>query len=613
MALPDEAQFGALNTEIGALYQPRQAQMREDQAYFEGAYRGNLELPADVQPKAIIGPLARNIVQTAQSHIRVDQPLVTVPARRGRKKQERYDDQAQKLQQAYETFLRLSGQRTARTKPLVKLRNYLFLRGMAVSKTMPTVHAGQLDDATDVFGLGMFPVGIWAPDPVGIMEDPDNDKPRWVIEVTQMRGHEIWEQFGEDESCEVDVEGLEGDLTYQTVYEYWHYKDGMRRFLGMNGGVLQTWEHDWGMHPYDFAFSGFGVEDETLLGPSSSTREPSETLAVGILTHLRKGRILDATAETVTRASYYIKRSIWANMLVDASLPPQALVPGSASVVRITRQPDQRLDDFFTTLKPEPLDPQWMQAVQMFTADAYDTTAPNAVRGIRDPGVRSASHQQELSMTQTLRYGDGRDNLQVLLQEVNAKFGFFHERVLKKPITIYSLAEHGHQEVVLQPKDWDGYYLNFVELKLTDPAERDRNLVAAKAVVDLGGSRKLALRDIAGIENAQEHLEEAAAENLVNSEPLMQALVQEVMQRFAMRMAESQEEVEPAAGTDPMANPAEAGSREFLESLQAIDGVGPGVAPGTSVVPEMQALRRFGGAGPGAGGDLGSTAAGIPV
>jgi len=547
----DAEEFFILRDELYQdVYAAQHDQMRQDDIYY------NLEYAVQVPDnKPILKPMtARIAVDTADAHIITDFPRIKVPRRKTRSDGiEKAQAQAEMARSFYETHLYMARLGTSRTDPISKARKNMLLRGKAALMTYPNpeiISKEWADEYSDrELDINRWPILLESPDPLSFMEDPDSDPPQYVLLMKNMRYHTLmgYDFISDDarDSLQKQLNSGRGRFAYTTVWEYWT-PNRVQWFDESTTEMLWDYEHGWGEHPFSIAFSGYGLEkrdmSDTMRVGSRRAEWGQESLSVGLLTHLVKSGVLNQEALTASQVASMMTDAAWVNYLLDDRIDQQ-FAPGSGMVYPIKREQGERAEDMVAPVRGVPPDPSLFAYLQGLQQESFAATAPKAVQGIHEPGVNAAAHAAQNSAAARLRYGSPLFNMQRLLSMSCSKAAYYHEHVIKKPITVFAGMPTAMNEITIKGDDWDGFYFNEVILQTSDTGERDQRILTGERLITTYGMDPVMIAEShGGIDNPQEQWLEAAAKRLIDAAGA-DILKKSLEEMWAIRKAEIDQEM----------------------------------------------------------------------
>lgn len=518
------------------IYDDTFTQMRRDAKIYRLDYDEELNLPED-HPR-VYPPTAKTAVDTADSHINTQWPKITVRKRKGKSNQEeKFQAHVEHARSFYESFFYKASMATGRTDPIAKARKWLFLRGKAILMTMPNTKTLSENIERDHLDPEVWPFLVEAPDPLSIMEDPDNDPPAYVIRARRMRYRAIldFEDLEEDarDILDTKVNGST-EWDYTTVWEYWT-PNYLQWYHDESHSLLWEHRHGWGVHPFDIVFSGYGTEDEDNMYTDGldQGRFPRETLTQGLITPLVVGGILQQEALTSSQVALMQNHAAYVNYLVDARIQGN-WNPGTANIYYVPpiQDPNKTLKDMVVAIKGEPPNSELMSYGARTKDEAMSAVAPRAVQGIREPGVNAASHQAQIVAQARLRYASPQQNLERLCTLSARKAAYLHEKVIKKDLTVYGGLPSQMDEVVIKPGDWGGVYDCQVKLQAGEDSERDLRLAAGAELIRTYRMDPVAIAEShGGVDNPREQMVAAIGLDFIRGEIGQQIFAQLIIQR----------------------------------------------------------------------------------
>ena len=584
------------------VYSVQIQQMRDDAKYYKLEHtKTELKIPDSDNISMVIPPTARVMIDTAAAHLVTAFPMIHYPMRDV--KPEKILEERRRVEsiRAFgESFIYKARMGTTRMNPYESSAKDLLLYGKAIHSVMPNEGIIVRDRPLDP---ERWPFVVDSISPMSIMEDPDGDPPRWVLRAKRMTYDMLLNRYDFiDEDTKNNIlrnNAYSGNVfDWATIWEAWT-ENTVQWFDQATQMELYRSEHNWGFHPFNIVHSGFGIKEEDYYdwapGVNTKYQMPREYMAVGLMTYVRKGGILDAEIVTASQVRKLMNDASWTDYIVDDTLY-EAFDPGRGNVYEYHRNdPSINMDDLVVPIQGRFPDATLMQYQSQVQQEALSATAPKAVQGIREPGVTAASHQAQIAAQAKLRYGPPHENMTRLMQMDLAKAGELHERVIKKPLDVYNGLPNSPAIRTLKPEDWGGFYDFMVKLQAGDDLERDQAIVAASRAAEVGMSPVTILGDYANVQNPQEELIERGAWDLVNSEQGQQMMTDSLAELWQMEAADMVAKRGGGKDLTPIGPVPQGGQGDptaALQQLAAEGGLGTNSAEPGSPVDQGRQIRQ---------------------
>ena len=606
---PDDegyAQFWDLRENLlRDIYQQQFQEMLLDDEAYQLNFSDRLGLDRTKIP-ILLPTTARTAVDTASAHIIVDWPRVHVPPMKvGAEQKITAQDRSERLIAFGQSLLYKASVVSGFGSPFQAAKLYMLTRGAAYIMVMPRfsilsdIASGRQNKPLNIRN---WPFDIVEVDPLEIMVDPDGDPPRYFMRSRRMRWSEILLNEDIDEEAREYMSRVQDkksgiDRTYTTIWEYWT-EDTLQWFSEEAGCHVWTYDHEWGQHPLEYAYSGYGMRAGIPIYTGEKFTDSGawkrEQAAVGLLRHIRRGGMLYQEAITSSQAAKMINDAAFVDYLVPSTLA-EDFEPGTSSTIEVELMEGQKIGDVMpSAIVGVPPNPALFDYIDRQTTLSFDATAPRAVQGLRDTGVDTAA-QQSLQVSQArLRYDQPWRNMEHLMSRVVAKAAYFAGEVIKQPLNVYGGMPKAPHQVRVEPEDFAA--MELVEVRLqTSQMDRDARIMMGERVIAMGGDPIEVMREYAGIDNPQEQLVAGIAFKLVNENPQVQQILGTTIQTLVTTRLQQKLEAAQAERSDgeeqvPMGTtPQQVTQAATIEGLrQTAMGIGTnGAAPGSPLAADM--------------------------
>lgn len=494
----------------------------------------NVAITVEDQPIDLIKPpTAYDAVTNARDHILTD-PRITVPVRPTSGPREAAIKTAEKRQQFHMMFWDNVFSQCG--DPLGAGKNDLVL-GKMVLKVMPKLHLlpkladnpSKVDKAKyrrdlDKAGRSNFLWEVTLCDKASVFEVGDPNDPYGAFEYYKITRLDARKKFGE-----LPVTSAGDPLDEIDYVEYWEKPEG-----GSKGKCIKWIETEVvseednplcdesptepdkyvGRLPYVFASSGWGND--------TPNAKPEDRYVSGI--HYVRSvieaecRFLTMTHEAMKYAAF--KPTLLKNVPEDKQF---AITPGSRWNI-VEGQEAGFID-------PGEIPVSLFQGMERVNKYIDQDTKFSTLGGQPQRGVDTATEADQNIRNAATKLSAPIRNLRRLIMKVNEYSAWDVEHVFEAPVTLYGAVPSGPSEVTLTPTDINGFYMTHVELETSDEAAV--NLRIARTWADLAQRLPIPFKEVmrkAGIENPSAMFDERMMENLEQSEPVMAALLQIVLQ-----------------------------------------------------------------------------------
>lgn len=516
-------------------------------------------------------PTAYDAVTNARDHILTD-PRITVPVRPTSGPQEAAVKVAEKRQQFHMMFWDNVFSQCG--DPLGAGKGDLVL-GKMVLKVVPKLHilpelpARPTRSDRDRYRRGLdrlarstFLWDVYLCDKATVFEIGDSHDPKAAFECYRAIVADVRDKVG-------DIEALAQLTPIDEVeyLEYWEKPNGASKgkfIQWVNGVTVHEGDNPLcaespayteakplysGRLPYVFASSGWGND--------SPTAKPEQRY-VSAIKYVRsvieaECRFLTMTHEAMKYAAFKPTKTM--NVPDDMRL---AVQPGSKW--NLTEGQDAGFID------PGEIPASLFQGMARVNQYIDQSTKFSTLGGMPQRGVDTATEADQNIRNAATKLSAPIRNLRRLIMKVNEYAAWDVEKVFEAPVTLYGAAPSGPSEVTLTPSEINGFYTTHVELETSDEAAV--NLRIARTWADLAQRLPIPFKEVmrkAGIENPAAMFDERMMENLEQSEPVMAALLQIVMQGLG-NPAQAAGAPQPQTMPDMEANPG--ASQAQMEAIQ---------------------------------------------
>lgn len=497
----------------------------------------------EVDVELTIPPTASDAIQNAVDHILTD-PRISVPERQVKEGQDSARKSAERLQQFYATFW--DNVFTYCGDPLGYGKTQLIKGKLVIKKTIDWDAIPELPESPSPAEKRKFRAAVeragkstflWKVQlipketvfEIGEQHDPD------VFEAYKITNREGLRRFGE-------VAGLSAldPLDTSDYVEYWERPRGSSKgkfIQWVNGERVHAgtnpycWEHPLsteenprydGYVPYVIGDPGWGdITDDAK----------PEDRYISIIRRARS--VIRGEIEMMTSMREYLKYYVF-KPLVTKNIPDDKdmyLLPGA-----VWNLQDGQEAQF---VQPGEMPVGLLQGLSRINQYVDQTAKLGTLGGTPLRGVDTATEADQTIRNAAAKLSGPIRTLRRMIAQMNRQVGQDVELVLEAPVTLYGTSG-GYAEVTVKPSDFNGFYLTHVELDTSDEAAL--NLNNARTWSDLAQRMPISFKTVmkmAGIMNGSKEMDERMLENLEQSAPAMQWLLQ---QMFPQAQAEATEQ-----------------------------------------------------------------------
>lgn len=358
----------------------------EDQRFYELNFKGNLNIPTEFASEGVVLPTARDFVDTFVDYIDIANARVYVPRKKATKEA---IEEAEMMEKCYLGLIYTTNVESDISPWRVAAKHYA-LHGLAVLKTVwdadrwpdkPARKDGESDKAYEGrleewqgYTQETLPIVIQAINPRCIMPDPSYGGRMFVIEKHKkivMDVSKRWPHWGNPKGRNVDEE-----VDYISYWDDTYRCDFIDGEPVLKGGVAK---HSYGFIPYVFIDSG--------LGNVSYDAKPEQRY-VGILRYIPD--LLISESRDYSIDDIVLAKEAWPWYTLEGDNAEQVTEIKHTFGTTTTLPPGTKVVQQTPAIPPEALRAHLDRTSYYLSAHA----APNVLRGLPEPNVRSGAHER---------------------------------------------------------------------------------------------------------------------------------------------------------------------------------------------------------------------------
>ncbi len=448
----------ALLEKCETVYDPLWGKFANDERFHELDFLNDLRIPIEFKSQGIVLPTARDMVDTFTDQIDLYNARIrTTNLSRGRLGDASQHEYSTMMERFYYGVLYRNMVENSISPLRVGAKHYA-LHGLAVYQTIWDADRwlGNKDrpDAHQT-----IPIIIRAVNPRCIMVDPYDPAPQFVFEVQERLVHDVKERYPHW----TNPENKTGDKLVKCV-SWWtdtyrcELRDG-EPVLKIRGGVDK---HGYGFLPYTCIDSG--------LGNVSYDNDPCKRY-VGILRYMQD--LLISESRDYSIADIVLCKTAWPwGLLVGPGAHDYALSGElDQKFGSITGLPDGiEYQGQSPQVPPEAL--QQHLAITMGYIAAH--AAPNSVRGMGEPGVRSGVDRQQLLAQASTRYRYATEAFKSGIAKVLTNCALLAKNKIPDDIEVWGQTPTGEVSVKIEKAKMRTPFFCVVDFAPIDPQDEYR-------------------------------------------------------------------------------------------------------------------------------------------
>jgi hypothetical protein len=541
----------------------------------EDYYFGRKDVPAPEGFDAVRTARARAIINTASSHVDVNNVAIEVPPASPRAKA-----RAERIQKFYQGVWL-----TVKAPVKQEAVRHAFAFGVSWFKVMfeserwpdaPIIdhfdsdksYRDALEDFLEKRNVS-FPIVVDTVHPKRLLWDDGRTGPKWVIEFYERSTDQIQRRYPQWQPL------TEGQNGMHSWMEYWDEKWAV--YIA-DGAVVWAAPHGYGFLPYIPVLPA-----NSLSWNDGKPEERYQGLYSGIFD------LLDEHARTITQHSALLRQSAWRTL---DFVGPANIAEQTASNYEMFGSKNVVPNSVEVKASPSvPLPPEILNHLSMLETNIEEATFPNVIRGVRPRGVSTGFAISVLAGMGRLVFQGVADGMARALEECNSGFARLVENKLRGRITVHARSDIHNFDQTVGPDDIRGYYENKVGLKAESPEERERESLLALRLWNNGNgliSEEEAMRR-AGVVSPLEMQVQKQAEALLRSPLMLQTMQQLAAERLGLlqQLAQAVSQTGGAGG---------ANNGQFVPGLSQLQNPGQTFAQGARVENQASVYPKgFGG------------------